>query len=496
MPAPRSPAFPRKKKPWLKPRPAPPPTSRRRKRIPSAWNAALAEAESLLETLTSRLAGWNADKASNERGREVASALLETLPATQLADARARLDRGDADRQNARPTLASADRQTEEARKPSYARLRDSAAAAREQHHLAMKTAEASRRAPRWKKPSDDVQRRAAEVKALGDLLHPEGEGLFPCRLIDAVRVQAGYEAALAACLGDDLQGAAGRSRAVHHWRDLDGRRRQLRTEHALPLPAGARAPPAISSRRPAALARRLAMTGLVFPDQGAALQKQLMPGQCLVSARGDLWRWDGYAASADAPSPAALRLSQRNRLAVLEQELTAAKEIRGMLFTVYSQAKDRRYPRARQAGAPGPKDDERQIRTGVDRGPGRKSYPRRPRPCRAQRPACQPGSGDPPPLEQSVEAAKDAGCQADVPAELPCGAGADLALTSPAKSPKARCRCRRRPPGRVPAAKPVPRATASGAKAKCGNAALPRSGAIPRAGTRAGPPPHSRSRN
>ncbi len=50
-----------------------------------------------------------------------------------------------------------------------------------------------------------DVQRRAAEVKALGDLLHPEGEGLFP-PLIDAVQVQAGYEAALAAVLGDDLQ--------------------------------------------------------------------------------------------------------------------------------------------------------------------------------------------------------------------------------------------------------------------------------------------------
>ncbi len=61
-------------------------------------------------------------------------------------------------------------------------------------------------------------------------------------------------------------------------------------------------------------------MTGLVFPDQGAALQKQLQPGQRLVTARGDLWRWDGYAASADAPSPAAVRLSQRNRLSELEQ--------------------------------------------------------------------------------------------------------------------------------------------------------------------------------
>ncbi len=33
-----------------------------------------------------------------------------------------------------------------------------------------------------------------AEVKALSDLLHPEGEGLFP-PLVDAVNVQSGYEA-------------------------------------------------------------------------------------------------------------------------------------------------------------------------------------------------------------------------------------------------------------------------------------------------------------
>ena len=64
------------------------------------------------------------------------------------------------------------------------------------------------------------VQRLSAEVKALGDLLHPEGEGLFP-PLIDAVTVQPGYEAALAAALGDDLRAPLDEA-APHHWRDLD----------------------------------------------------------------------------------------------------------------------------------------------------------------------------------------------------------------------------------------------------------------------------------
>lgn len=37
-----------------------------------------------------------------------------------------------------------------------------------------------------------------------------------------------------------------------------------------------------------------------------------LRPGQRLVSKTGALWRWDGYTASADAPTPAAQRLAQK----------------------------------------------------------------------------------------------------------------------------------------------------------------------------------------
>src|SRR6202012_5204068 len=78
-----------------------------------------------------------------------------------------------------------------------------------------------------------DVQRRSAEVKALGDLLHPEGEGLFP-PLIDAVQVRDGYEAALAAALGDDLQAPLDEA-APHHWRDLGA------FDQSLPLPEGSK---------------------------------------------------------------------------------------------------------------------------------------------------------------------------------------------------------------------------------------------------------------
>ncbi len=40
------------------------------------------------------------------------------------------------------------------------------------------------------------------------------------------------------------------------------------------------------------------------------------------MTKAGALWRWDGLVAAADAPSAAAERLAQKNRLAELEAEL------------------------------------------------------------------------------------------------------------------------------------------------------------------------------
>ncbi len=307
--------------------------------------AALAEVESGLEKLTARLADWNAQRASHERGRDMAQALLESSR-SQLTGATARLAVA-REATKGGPDFQHADKEIEAARANS-AKLRENTEAARSRLADA-ETVEAGSRVP-MEEAERDVQRRSAEIKALSDLLHPEGEGLFP-PLIDAVRVQSGYEAALAAALGDDLQAPLDEA-APHHWRFLGA----LDGSH--PLPAGVK-PLSDFVKAPEALARRLSMTGLVFPDQGAKLQSQLRPGQRLVSARGDLWRWDGYAASADAPSPATLRLSQRNRLTALEQELGAAKDARDMLFTVYSKAKDA-VTAARQAAREA-EDHERQ---------------------------------------------------------------------------------------------------------------------------------------
>jgi chromosome segregation protein len=287
----------------------------------------LSDAEKLLEQLNRELAEWNAKKSSLERGRGLASALLDSST-SQLSDAQARLDAALEQAKDA-PDVHAAEAETERARGVSEG-ARAAAAAARTSYQDA-EAGEALAREP-LEAAEREVQRLSAEVKALGDLLNLEGEGLFP-PLVDAVTVQSGYEAALGAALGDDLQAPLDNS-SPHHWRDLG------KYDHNLPLPAGAK-PLSEFVQAPAALDRRLAMTGLVFPDQGAELQKQLQPGQTLVSARGDLWRWDGFTASADAPSVTAQRLAQRNRLTALQGETEAAREVRATHFADYSAAKD-----------------------------------------------------------------------------------------------------------------------------------------------------------
>jgi chromosome segregation protein len=289
----------------------------------------LAETERLLERLTAELAEWNAKKASLERGQNLAVALLDSSK-NQLANAQARLNAALESAKDA-PDVQAAENETETARAASEAaRAAADAARARFQE---TETAEAAAREP-LETCEREVQRLSAEIKALSELLHPEGEGLFP-PLVDAVTVQSGYEAALAAALGDDLQAPLDNS-SPHHWRDLGA------FDFDPELPSGTK-PLSDFVKAPPALARRLAMTGLVFPDQGASLQSQLKPGQRLVSARGDVWRWDGFVASADAPSLSAVRLAQRNRLTALEGEAETAREARAARFADYSAAKEQR---------------------------------------------------------------------------------------------------------------------------------------------------------
>ncbi|MGI3169309.1 chromosome segregation protein SMC [Pseudooceanicola sp. C21-150M6] len=162
-----------------------------------------------------------------------------------------------------------------------------------------------------------EVNALEAETTALARLMQRDtAEG---GQVLDAVRVTPGYEQALGAALADDLRAPQVAEDGPSGWLAMP-------EYGALPGLPGEVRPLADVVTVPEVLRRRIAQIGIIEPEEAARLQPLLKPGQRLVSLEGDLWRWDGYRAWAeDAPSAAAMRLQQMNRLEELKQELARA---------------------------------------------------------------------------------------------------------------------------------------------------------------------------
>jgi chromosome segregation protein len=160
------------------------------------------------------------------------------------------------------------------------------------------------------------LNRLEAEARTLAKVLDVEKKKLWP-PVLDTIRVDAGFETALGAALGDDLD-APTDSASPMHWAGADVAGDPALPAGSEPLSAHVNAPPA--------LARRLVQIGIVKRADGKRLAARLRPGQRLVSREGDLWRWDGFTVTADAPTAAGRRLAARNRLAELDREIEAAR--------------------------------------------------------------------------------------------------------------------------------------------------------------------------
>ncbi|MEP9370938.1 chromosome segregation protein SMC [Mesorhizobium sp. KR1-2] len=156
------------------------------------------------------------------------------------------------------------------------------------------------------------------EARTLAKILSATSSDGFPA-VLEQISVERGFETALGAALGEDLDVPLDPAAPVH-WGDSQ----PAASDPA--LPEGAQSLATVV-RAPKQLARRLAQIGIVEPGEGPRLQALLAPGQRLVSRDGALWRWDGFTASADAPTAAALRLAQKNRLAELEAEAVEAAD-------------------------------------------------------------------------------------------------------------------------------------------------------------------------
>jgi chromosome segregation protein len=189
------------------------------------------------------------------------------------------------------------------------------AVAAEAAHNLARTEMETARAA--LAESEKRAQRLETEAKTLSKMLSLETRSLWP-PVIDNISVEKGYEKALGAALGDDLDAPVDPSSPMH-WSEVA----QEASDPA--LPEGAE-PLSRHVKAPAQLARRLSQIGVVERSAGIRLAGALKTGQRLVSHDGDLWRWDGFVAAAHAPTGAARRLAQRSRFAEIDVELASAR--------------------------------------------------------------------------------------------------------------------------------------------------------------------------
>ena len=266
--------------------------------------AELTDAEAASRQAEAGLAALLAREAAMRAERRVAEAALES--------ARAQADRVEADLARlaaqvealgdgaahvaAREEAERAGTAAEQALASAEAALaaaeegRSQAAEARDLHESQLAAARAALAAA--------TSERDALVKALA-----QGGGAA----LAEVRAEPGYERALAAALGDDLEAGIGG----------DSPRRWVGSAvEASDPPLGEGLEPlAAHATIPPELARRMAQVGVADEDKG----QRLAIGQRLVTRDGRMRRWDGFVAEAGGAA-AAERLIRANRLAEIER--------------------------------------------------------------------------------------------------------------------------------------------------------------------------------
>ncbi len=340
------------------------------------------------EAQMERIAGEAASQAARRQAAQAAAraqidqaARAHSQAATRAAEATQRRDRLRQAIEAARAERASLPDAGPDA--AGAAQALDAALATLAAARRALERAEADRAAARSaeaaardaaRRLDDDLRRRKSEADGLAQLTASTSAARRAyTSALDQITPEPGYEVAVAAAFGEDLDAALDprwvdpklRSDAPAFWAPelwADGRA-------TLPTwPLGA-TPLATFVAAPEPLAGRLAMTAVVEAADGARLQPTLPIGARLVSKAGDLWRWDGYTERAGAPRAAAKRLAQKARLAEL------AAEIAGLLPDAQAavdahraaEAKARQADDAVRAAARSPETAERAVAAARD---------------------------------------------------------------------------------------------------------------------------------
>ncbi|MFC6197238.1 chromosome segregation protein SMC [Ponticaulis profundi] len=279
----------------------------------------LKDAEQIAQSHTETLARIRAEREATERQRRD---LEQRLNAAQN-----RLNQLDAEMARLPDTTAleAEAEQAKAALERAETKLEESAAAitAREDELGDLRKAEDAANQP-LQEADSKLRTLKAEITGLERLLRKAESSSAP-PVLDALSPAPGYERALAAALGDDLNAPLDPS-APAFWGGAT-------TLSDPALPSGCQSLADVCEA-PAELSRRLAQCGVVETDgDAAALVSALQVGQRIISKAGGLWRWDGYVRKSDAPLSQAEQLEQRNRLDAarkavpeLEAELSAAQ--------------------------------------------------------------------------------------------------------------------------------------------------------------------------
>lgn len=145
------------------------------------------------------------------------------------------------------------------------------------------------------------------------------------------ITVQKGYEQALAAALGEDLDAGIGGT-AKMRWTGA--------ADVAQSLPSGT-TPLSHLVSGPPELVARLGQIGVT--DSAPELAASLKPGQRLVTRSGHVVRWDGFVMEAGAETAASVRLKQQGRLADMVTEIDAAEQVVAQAQAAFEHARARR---------------------------------------------------------------------------------------------------------------------------------------------------------
>ncbi len=149
--------------------------------------------------------------------------------------------------------------------------------------------------------------------------------------------VMTGYEQALAAALGEDLDARIG-GQAPMRWTGAEPIDQTL-PEGCIPL--------SDLVEGPAELVARLSQIGVI--DDPTGLKDKLAPGQRLVTPDGHVVRWDGFIIEAGAETAASVRLKQQGRLQDMVGEIEDAETAVAAAQSAFEKARADR-DRARDA--------------------------------------------------------------------------------------------------------------------------------------------------